>query len=90
MQDGTGLYICPEFRVSVRSSELDQVNPGSAGSLIGERTGYNPGLAGPEFGERPVPFSKLRTLTRSEFGERTRPNLVLAGSQKGQFLCPNS
>ena len=31
-QDGTGLCFCPEFGVSVRSTELDQVNPGSAGS----------------------------------------------------------
>ena len=32
MQDCTGLWFCLEFGVSVRSSELDQVNPGSAGS----------------------------------------------------------
>ena len=50
----------------------------------------NPDSAGSEFGERPVvPFSELRTLSGSEFGEKTGPNLGSAGSEYGERTGPN-
>ena len=96
-----------KFQFGVRRK--NGYNPGSAGSEFGERTGItlvrqvrsgvrtgpNPGSAGSEFGERPVPFSELRTLTGSEFGERTRcnpgtwPNPGSAGSEFGERSGPN-
>ena len=40
---------------------------------------YNTGLADLVFGQMPIPFSELQTLTGSEKGERTGPNPGLAG-----------
>ena len=44
----------------------------------------NLGSAGSEFGERPIPFSELRTLADSEFGEKTRLNPGSAGLEFGE------
>ena len=43
------------------------------------KTYLNPGSAGSELGERPVSFSELGTLAGSELGERIGPNPGSAG-----------
>ena len=68
VQDDPGLCFCLEFGVLVQISELEGVNPGSAGSKFGERTAYNRGLAGMEKGLfLPLNF-KLSQVQSSEKG----------------------
>ena len=57
---------------------------------VRRKNGPNPGSAGLEFGERPLPFSELRTLAGLEFGERTGPNPGWAASEFGERLVPFS
>ena len=61
-------------------------NPGRVWSSENDRP--NPGLAGLEFGERLIPFSELRTLAGSGFGERTGLNLGSSGSEFGEKQVP--
>ena len=64
---------------------------------VRRKNGYNPGLAGSEFGERPVPFSDIRTLagwekepTKPGFSPVFSPNSKPTEPGFSAFLSPNS
>ena len=61
-------------------------NPGSAGTVFGERNWLNPGSTGLEFGEK---TELNHNLAGSELGEKNGPNPGLVGSEFGEKKGPN-